>query len=225
MADFDRVDSHWTDSPHWTESAAGIRAASLRRAPLVLLPAMLLLAALLLAGAARADARLVTAARGGDAEAAEHLALLYETGSGMPRNESEAAYWYGRAAKAGRRNAQFAYAQFLETGTGLTKDEAVAAQWYLAAARQGHAGAVVNLAAMLATGRVAGAEGAAEDRASAYRLLLWAQELRGQASMQATVAENLKAVGAGLRRSQRTAAKPLDPKLFDLAAPKPLASR
>lgn len=210
---------------------AGIRAASLRHAPLVLLPAMLLLAALLLlAGAAQADPRLVTAARGGDAEAAEHLALLFETGSGMPRNEGEAAYWYGRAAQAGRRNAQFAYAQFLEAGTGLTRDETAAARWYLAAARQGHAGAVVNLAAMLATGRVsaggdAAEDRAAEDRAAAYRLLLWAQGLRGQASMQAMVADNLKAIGAGLRRSQREAARPLDPKLFDLVAPKPLASR
>lgn len=174
---------------------------------ILLLGAALLVAALLGATPARADSHLLAAARAGDAEAAEHLGVMYETGSGVRRSEAEAAYWYGRAAQAGRRQSQYAYAQFLENGSGITKDEAAALHWYLSAASQGHLGAVANLAAMLATGR-----GTAQDRLSAYRVLLWAKEQRGQDSRQPQVAASLEAIGAGLRGTDRKAATPLEPR-------------
>jgi hypothetical protein len=177
---------------------------------------LLLGAALLLADAARADSRLLDQARRGDAAAAELLAAQYETGSGMRQSYSEAAYWYGRAADAGRRAAQFAYGQFLETGTGLVKDETQAARWYLMAARQGHAGAAVNLAGQLATGR-----GVQHDPLAAYRLLLAAKGFRGQDSIQAAVEANLAAVGKALTGSQRSGAMPLDLAHFELAGAAP----
>ncbi|WP_300299364.1 tetratricopeptide repeat protein [Ferrovibrio sp.] len=183
----------------------------------------LLLAALLLASLpAHADPRLMAAARGGDAEAAEHLGVMYETGSGVRRNEAEAAYWYGRAAQAGRRQAQYAYAQFLETGAGITRDEKAALEWHLKAACQGHLGAVANIAAMLASGR-----GTAMDRLSAYRLLLWAKEQRGQDSRKPQIQASLDAIGAGLRARERKAATPLDPSALQtrLMPGRPLAQR
>jgi TPR repeat protein len=173
----------------------------------LLLGAALLLAGLLASPPARADAHLLAAARQGDAEAAEMLGTMFESGAGVRRNEAEAAYWYGRAAQAGRRQAQYAYAQFLESGTGITKDEKAALEWHLKAACQGHVGAATNIAAMLATGR-----GTAMDRLSAYRLLLWAREQRGQDSRKAQVQAALDAIGAGLRASDRKAATPLDPR-------------
>lgn len=169
-------------------------------------------AALLLAHAARADSRLLEMARKGDATAAELLAAQFETGAGVRRSDSEAAYWYGRAADAGRRTAQFAYGQFLETGTGIAKDEAAAARWYLKAARQGHAGAAVNLAGLLATGH-----GAQHDAVSAYRLLLLAKTFRGQDSAQPAVDANIAVIGEALTGSQRKAATPLDLAHFALA--------
>lgn len=176
-------------------------------AGIALLGAALLIAGLLASAPAKADSHLMAAARKGDAEAAEHLALLYETGSGLRRSEAEAAYWYGRAAQAGRRQSQYAYAQFLENGTGITKDEKTALHWYLAAASQGHTGAAVNIAAMLATGR-----GTAMDRLSGYRLLLWAKAQRGQDSRKPQVEASLEAIDAGLRASERKAATPLEPR-------------
>ncbi|MFN4275109.1 MAG: tetratricopeptide repeat protein [Ferrovibrio sp.] len=191
-------------------------------AGILLLAAALLIAGLLASAPAKADSHLMAAARKGDAEAAEHLALLYETGSGLRRNEAEAAYWYGRAAQAGRRQSQYAYAQFLENGTGISKDEKSALHWYLAAASQGHTGAAVNIAAMLATGR-----GTTVDRLSGYRLLLWAKAQRGQESRQPQVDAALEAVGAGLRASDRKAATPLEPRELQarLGTPKSVAQK
>jgi len=184
------------------------------------LAVLLLGAALLLAHAARADSRLLDLARRGDATAAEMLAAQYETGAGMRQSYSAAAYWYGRAAEAGRSSAQFAYGQFLETGTGLVKDEGAAARWYLRAARQGHAGAAVNLAGLLATGR-----GVQRDPAAAYRLLLSARQFHGQDSTQPAVEANLAAIGAALSGAQRKAATPLELAHFELPAGTALAAR
>lgn len=180
---------------------------------LLLLGAALLLPTLL-PGLAQADSRLLAQARRGDAVAAEMLAAQYETGAGMPRNLSEAARWYRQAAEAGSRNAQFAIGQFLETGTGITADAAAAARWYLKAARQRHAGAAINLAGMLATGR-----GVAADRLSAYRLLLQAQDFPGAAGVKGVLDANIEAIGAGLSKSQRDAATPLDPAMLALDGP------
>lgn len=201
------TDSHSLFGPRFSAGRAPLGRLVLWQAiGIALLGAALLLAGLLASAPARADSNLMAAARKGDAEAAEHLALLYETGSGLRRSEAEAAYWYGRAAQAGRRQSQYAYAQFLENGSGITKDEAAALHWYLAAASQGHVGAAANIAAMLATGR-----GTAMDRLSGYRLLLWAKGQRGQDSRQPQVEASLDAIGAGLRASDRKAATPLEP--------------
>ncbi len=63
----------------------------------------------------------------GDPAAQTLLGEIYGRGLGVPRDETEAARWYGVAAKAGVPEAQFRYAMLLIEGRAVAHDDVAAA--------------------------------------------------------------------------------------------------
>jgi hypothetical protein len=91
-------------------------------------------------------------AEAGDPEAQAGLGLLYDLGSGAPKDPAMAYAWYRRAAEAGLARAQFNVAVMLDSGIGVARDPAQAATWYAKAAARGHGRAQYNLAQLYASG-------------------------------------------------------------------------
>lgn len=80
--------------------------------------------------------RLVSAAEGGDAEAAFQLGSDYQRGMpGSMPDALSAAVWFRRAAEAGHKGAMAALAEALRTGHGLRRDPQEAEAWQAAAGR------------------------------------------------------------------------------------------
>ncbi len=71
------------------------------------------------------------------------IAVAYERGRGIPKDERNALDWYTRAANAGYATAEFAVGEICEKGKlGVVKDKARALEWYKRAAAQGNKDAV-----------------------------------------------------------------------------------
>jgi len=66
-----------------------------------------------------------------------NMALMYELGNGVAKNEVEAARWYLEAAKGGDVASQLRMGARYETGTGVAKDLGSASFWYGEASRGG----------------------------------------------------------------------------------------
>jgi hypothetical protein len=89
-----------------------------------------------------ASQKLIFSAQEGHAEAQYNLGRSYQNGVGVKQNNTEAAFWYRRAAKQGHSEAQNSLGKLLEADQ---RDYAGAAQWFAMAARQGNADAQYNL--------------------------------------------------------------------------------
>jgi TPR repeat protein len=63
------------------------------------------------------------------AEGQSNLALMYENGSGVPKDEAAAALWYLKAADQGYAAAQLAIARLYRQGKGLPRDLKQAETW------------------------------------------------------------------------------------------------
>ncbi len=100
-----------------------------------------------------AIADLRKAAQLGDLEAEYNLAVMYDTGRGVPQNYAQAAIWYRRAAERGMVRAQYNLALLYEGGLGVRQDDTQAVTWYRRAADRGDAPAQYNLAIMYENGR------------------------------------------------------------------------
>ncbi|RIY00925.1 sel1 repeat family protein [Aureimonas flava] len=85
----------------------------------------------------------------GDPAAQTLLGEIYGRGLGVPRDETEAARWYGIAAKAGVPEAQFRYAMLLIEGRAVPPDDATARDLMKAAADAGNPLAAYNYGQML----------------------------------------------------------------------------
>jgi TPR repeat protein len=85
----------------------------------------------------------------GDPAAQTLLGEIYGRGLGVPRDETEAARWYGVAAKAGVPEAQFRYAMLLIEGRAVAHDDAMARDLMKAAADAGNPLAAYNYGQML----------------------------------------------------------------------------
>ncbi len=85
------------------------------------------------------------AAKDGHADSQFNVALMYEQGLGVSKNEKEAFSWYGKSAAQGNSGAQFNLGVLYENGRGTTIDFAKANEWYLKASVQGDGLAVGNL--------------------------------------------------------------------------------
>ena len=74
----------------------------------------------------------------GRAWAQSDLGDLYKEGIVLPKDISEALYWYRSAADNGYSAAQTQLGDMYQTGIGVTRNTATAQQWYQRAATQGN---------------------------------------------------------------------------------------
>lgn len=81
----------------------------------------------------------------GNADGQFNVALMYEQGIGVAKDEQQSIVWYEKSAQQGNSNAQFNLAVLYENGRGSAVDFAQANQWYRKAAAQGDALAIGNL--------------------------------------------------------------------------------
>jgi TPR repeat protein len=77
---------------------------------------------------------------------------MYGTGRGVPRDESEAATWFRRAAEQNHAGAQYNLGAMHDHGRGVAQNDHEAANWYRAAAARGHASAQYNVGLMFENG-------------------------------------------------------------------------
>jgi TPR repeat protein len=100
----------------------------------------------------------------GNAEAQFNLGSYYAIGSGMMKDDAEAAKWFRKAAEQGDARAQFNLGVCYASGQGVTTDEAEAAKWFRKAAEQGDAGAQFELGLCYYNG-----QGVTKDEAEAVK--------------------------------------------------------
>jgi hypothetical protein len=103
------------------------------------------------------------AAEQGDADAQAKLGSSYYIGQGVPRNYSQAFYWYSKAAEQGNALAQSNLGVMYHNGQGVPQDDAQAVAWSRKGAEQGDADAQNNLGASYYHG-----QGLPQDYAQAY---------------------------------------------------------
>ncbi len=94
-----------------------------------------------------------TLAQQGLAKAQHNLGVMYEQGTGVPRDAREAAKWYRLAAEKGYPRSQNNLASLYEVGQGVPRDAVEAARLYQAAAEQGFVLAQYNLGTVFQEGR------------------------------------------------------------------------
>ncbi len=116
-------------------------------------------------------AELRTKAEGGDSTAAVAVALMYDSGMEVAKDQSEAARWYRIAADKGNPEGQNSLGSMYQAGEGVPRDYEQALRLYSLAANQGHAEALNNLAFMYDLGL-----GVAEDNMRAAQLYNQAAE-------------------------------------------------
>ena len=85
------------------------------------------------------------AAGQGDAEAQFNLGIMYSTGRGVPRSDTEAVRWYRMAAEQGFAEAQFSLGLKYVIGHGVPREDVQAYAWWNIAAAQGNENAKKNL--------------------------------------------------------------------------------
>lgn len=103
----------------------------------------------------------------GNSNSQFNLALMYEQGIGVTKNEEEALRWYLKAALQGNSNAQYNLAVLYENGRGCEVNFKEAHRWYREAVAQGDGLAVGNLGMLYLR-----AQGVEEDKVAGLALLL-----------------------------------------------------
>lgn len=115
----------------------------------------------------RAYKEFLAAAEGGHADSQFNVAVMYEQGIGIGKDEQEAFVWYGKAAAQGNSAAQFNLGVLYENGRGTTTDFEKANEWYRKASVQGDALAIGNLGMLYVRG-----QGVKENKVAGVALLL-----------------------------------------------------
>ena len=90
---------------------------------------------------------------GHQAIAMDSLAICYEIGNGVAKDETAAVEWYTKAAEAGHTQAMYNLGRCYEHGKGVAKDVAKAVEWYTKGADAGHILAMNNLGACYERGK------------------------------------------------------------------------
>ena len=144
-------------------------------------------------------------AQKGDADCQFNVALMYEKGIGVTKDEKEAVVWYRKSADQGSSNAQFNLGVLYEKGRGSAVDFAQANQWYRKASVQGDALAIGNLGMLYLRG-----DGVKADQTAGLALLLLSATLDGSPENQAKM--NI-AKTKGLAATQVAAAQKLSDEL------------
>ena len=109
----------------------------------------------------------LTAAKDGDADSQFNVALMYEQGIGITKDEKEAVVWYGKSAAQDNSAAQFNLGVLYENGRGTAVNFAKANEWYRKASVQGDPLAIGNLGMLYIRG-----QGVDENKVAGLALLL-----------------------------------------------------
>jgi TPR repeat protein len=109
----------------------------------------------------------LAAAKLGHVFAQYNIALMYEQGLGIEKNEKEAVFWYKESAKKGNSAAQYNLGVCFENGIGTEVDFKKANYWYRKASVQGDELAVANLGMLYIRG-----DGVKENKVAGIALLL-----------------------------------------------------
>jgi len=109
----------------------------------------------------------LAAAKEGHADSQFNVALMYEKGIGVGKDEKEAVIWYGKSAAQGNAAAQYNLGVLYENGRGTHIDYAKANEWYRKASVQGDALAIGNLGMLYVRG-----QGVKENKVAGVALLL-----------------------------------------------------
>ena len=109
----------------------------------------------------------LAAAKEGHVDSQFNVALMYEQGIGVGKDEKEAVVWYGKAASQGSAAAQFNLGVLYENGRGTEIDFVKANEWYRKASEQGDALAIGNLGMLYVRG-----QGVKENKVAGVALLL-----------------------------------------------------
>lgn len=141
----------------------------------------------------------------GNADGQFNVALMYEQGIGVTKDEAQAIYWYDKSAQQGNSNAQFNLGVLYENGHGTEVNFAQANQWYRKAAAQGDALAIGNLGMLYMRG-----DGVKVDRNLGLALLLQSATLDNSPTNNAK--KNI-ATTKGLTTKMVTTAQALSDKL------------
>jgi len=114
----------------------------------------------------------LAAAKEGHADSQFNVALMYEHGIGVDKDEHEAVIWYGKAASQGNAAAQYNLGVLYENGRGTKIDFVKANEWYRKASVQGDALAIGNLGMLYVRG-----QGVKENKVAGVALLLMSATL------------------------------------------------
>jgi len=107
------------------------------------------------------------AADAGEADSQFNVALMFEKGIGVGKDEKQAVVWYRKSALQGNAAAQYNLAVMYENGRGTAADFAKAHEWYRKASVQGDALAIGNLGMLYVRG-----QGVKENKTAGVALLL-----------------------------------------------------
>jgi len=99
----------------------------------------------------RAKQFLSSYAEQGNAEAQHRMAIMYQNGLGLVKDDATAIKWMRASAEQGYAFAQHGLGIMYMMGECVEKDEALAAEWFEKAANQGMAGATMTLETMVRT--------------------------------------------------------------------------
>ncbi len=88
----------------------------------------------------------------GHADSQFNVALMFEKGIGVEKDEKQAVVWYEKSALKGNAAAQFNLGVLYENGRGTAVDFAKANEWYRKASVQGDALAIGNLGMLYVRG-------------------------------------------------------------------------
>jgi hypothetical protein len=112
------------------------------------------------------------AANDGHSDSQFNVALMFEQGIGVNKDEKEAFIWYNKAASQGNVAAQFNLGVLYENGRGTNINYVKANEWYRKASAQGDALAIGNLGMLYMRG-----QGVKENKVVGVALLLMSATL------------------------------------------------
>lgn len=141
----------------------------------------------------------------GDSNAQYNLAMMYERGIGLAKDEKQALLWYQKSSVLGNSNAQFNLAVLFENGRGTAVDFGQAHRWYRKAAVQGDGLAMGNLGMLYIRG-----QGVKEDKTVGLALLMLSAAMDN--SPENTASQNIT-LTKGLTPEITTAAQALAAKI------------
>jgi TPR repeat protein len=149
--------------------------------------------------------KFLAAAKEGHLDSQYNLAMMYEKGIGVSKNEKEAVVWYSKAATLGNSAAQFNLGVLYENGRGTPIDYAKAHKWYRKAAVQNDGLAIGNLGMLYIRG-----QGVKENKTAGIALLLLSVKI--DQSPENTAKQNITGT-RGLTANMITEAQALSEKM------------